>query len=99
MTNYEFDKNTGEVRFDGRLVAKIEMKDSRVSSDFEDIFNFWKENCGVDFEELRNLIDQGTELYKKISEHEKENENIDVESELFYDVRDFVEGVSNLEVW
>ena len=99
MITYEFDKNTGELRFGGRLVAKIEMKDSSVSSDLEDIFDFWKENCGVDFDQLRELNDEGTELYEKIAEHEKENEDIDVESDLFYDVRDFVEGVSNLEVW
>lgn len=99
MITYEFDKNTGELRFGGRLVAKIEMKDSSVSSDLEDIFDFWKENCGVDFDQLRELIDKGTELYEKITEHEKENEDIDVESDLFYDVRDFVEEVSNLEVW
>ena len=87
MITYEFDKNTGEVRFGGRLVAKIEMKDNSIASDLEDIFDFYKENYGFDFDELRDLQDKAIDIYKTLDDDFDD------------DIKELIGEIADIERW
>lgn len=95
MTGYEYDKNTGLLRFGGRVIAKIDAVDSRSEDDLENIFDFFNEYQGFDFDEIRDLIDDAQNVYQKLDPEE----NIDADSELIYKVYDLIGELSDLEKW
>lgn len=94
MLELDLDKIRGEIRQGGRVIAKITFEDSRAENDIEDVINEWNKYKDIDLEVVSDLRDMVLE--KDIEQRMNDvEETISTSSELFEDLTEVIDCISN----